>query len=132
VAKRKNKPIFIDFTGLACVNCRKMEANVWPDPRVLKMLKNDYILVQLYVDDKTALAPDEVYVSETRNKKIKTVGDKFADLQAIRYKANSQPFYVPADHDGNPLATPRGYDGNVDAFVAFLEEGIKNFKSKSK
>ncbi len=130
VAKRQNKPIMIDFTGLACVNCRRMEDNVWPDERVMSKLKNDYILVQLYVDDKTSLQEEEHYVSKFSGRKINTIGKKWSDLQASKYNTNSQPFYVLLDHNGNLLAEPRGYDADIEAFAGFLNEGLAKFKSK--
>jgi thiol:disulfide interchange protein DsbD len=131
MAKKKGKPLMIDFTGLACVNCRRMEDNVWVDPKVLEKLKNDYVLVQLYVDDKTELVDKEIYTSVFSGKKINTIGKKWSDLQATRYKANSQPFYVLLDHSENLLAQPRGYDPDINDFAGFLEEGINKFKAQA-
>ncbi|PLX14668.1 MAG: disulfide bond formation protein DsbD [Marinilabiliales bacterium] len=128
-AKEQNKPIFIDFTGHGCVNCREMEANVWSDPNVLKRLREDYIVVALYVDDKTGLPEDEWYISGYDNKWKKTVGKKFADLQKDKFGVNAQPFYVLLGHDNDVLAQPRAYDLDVDAFVKFLDKGKENFKS---
>lgn len=131
-AKKQNKPLLIDFTGWSCVNCRKMEENVWPDPRILNRIANDYILVQLYVDEKKIQLPEnEVYTSKF-GKKINTLGRKWSDIQMTRYNSNSQPFYVLADHDGNPLVTPRGYDADIEAYAAFLEEGVTKFKAQNK
>ncbi|MGI4742064.1 MAG: thioredoxin family protein [Janthinobacterium lividum] len=108
-AKQVNKPILIDFTGHACVNCRKMEATVWPDPQVLPRLRQDYVLVQLYVDDKTELPAAEQTVSGFSGKKINTIGKKWSDFQAARYNANSQPYYVLLDPaTGRLLAPPQG------------------------
>ncbi len=128
VAKKVNKPVFVDFTGHGCVNCREMEANVWSDPRVLNMLKNDYVVVALYVDDKTELPESEWVTSSFDGKIKKTVGKKFADYQITRFQVNAQPYYVLLDSDGNQLVQPRAYDLNVEAFIEFLENGIKEFE----
>ncbi len=123
-AKQVNKPILIDFTGNACVNCRKMEATVWPDARVLQRLRNDFVLVQLYVDDKTDLAPAEQVVSRFSGKTLRTIGNKWSDFQATRYNANSQPFYVQLDPaTERVLATPQGANYDPDNFVRFLDSG---------
>ncbi len=127
-SKEQHKPIFIDFTGHGCVNCREMEANVWADPKVLKKLRDDYIVLALYVDDKTKLPKDEWVKSEYDGKIKKTVGKKYADFQITKFGVNAQPFYVLMDGDGNVLTNPRAYDLDVDAFVKFLDEGIKNYK----
>ncbi|MCW3788817.1 protein-disulfide reductase DsbD family protein [Plebeiibacterium sediminum] len=129
-AKKLNKPVFIDFTGHGCVNCRQMEANVWSDPAVLKRLKEDYVVIALYVDDKTELPKDEWIVSEYDGKTKKTLGKKNADFQITRYEVNAQPYYCLLDANGNDLVTPRAYDLDVNAFVEFLEEGKKNFHNK--
>ena len=127
-AKRVNKPLLIDFTGHACVNCRKMEATVWPDQRVLPRLRQDYVLVQLYVDDKTELPAAEQTTSGFSGKKIKTLGSKWSDLQAARYNANSQPFYVQLDPaTGRPLAPPQGANYDAANFQAFLNQGLAAF-----
>jgi len=124
-AQKVNKPVLIDFTGNACVNCRKMEATVWPDPRVLQRLRNDFVLVQLYVDDKTALPEAEQTVSKFSGKKLKTIGNKWSDFQATRYNANSQPFYVQLDPTTEKvLATPQGANYDPDNFVRFLDSGL--------
>ncbi len=127
-ARKTNKPIFIDFTGHGCVNCREMEANVWSDPRVLKRLRDDYIVVALYVDDKTQLPESEWVRSEYDGKLKKSVGKKYADFQIARFNVNAQPYYVLLDHDGELLAKPRAYDLDIEAFVDFLDEGLENFK----
>jgi len=127
-AKEQNKPIFIDFTGHGCVNCREMEANVWSDPKVLKKLREDYIIVALYVDDKTKI-PESEWITSTYDGKVKkTVGKKYADLQVTKFGVNAQPFYVLMGHDGEVLVQPRAYDLDVNAFVEFLNAGVKNFK----
>ena len=128
-SKKQNKPIFIDFTGHGCVNCRQMEANVWSDPRVLKRLRNDYIILALYVDDKYKL-PEEEWVRSTYDGRMKkTLGKKDADFQITKFGVNAQPFYVLMDNKGNVLVQPKAYDLNVDHFIKFLDEGVKNFKS---
>ena len=123
-ARAQGKPVIIDFTGWSCVNCRKMEDNVWSDPKVLKRLANDYILISLYVDDKENLPSELQYVSETTGKKIKTTGNKWSDLQATVYQTNSQPYYVLVDNRGKLLAEPRGYTPAVKDYLSFLEEGL--------
>ncbi len=127
-SKEQHKPIFIDFTGHGCVNCREMEANVWSDPAVLKRLRNDYIVLALYVDDKTKLPEDEWVKSTYDNKMKKTIGKKYADLQISKFGVNAQPYYVLMNGDGEVLTNPRAYNLDVDAFVKFLDEGKKNFK----
>ncbi len=124
-AKKENKPVMIDFTGHACVNCRKMEADVWSDSKVLDIIRNDYILIQLYVDDKTELEEDEQYVSDFSGKKISSIGNKWSDFQASRFNSNSQPFYVLLDPDGNLLADPEGAEYDIDKFLTFLNKGIE-------
>ncbi|HPE99262.1 MAG TPA: cytochrome c biogenesis protein CcdA [Bacteroidales bacterium] len=129
-AKEQNKPLFVDFTGHGCVNCREMEANVWSAPEVLKRLKNDYIVVALYVDDKTEL-PESEWITSTYDGKVKkTIGRKFADLQVTRYEQNAQPYYCLLDTAGKDLVKPRAYDLDVDAFVQFLDNGLKEFKAR--
>ncbi|TKG88899.1 disulfide bond formation protein DsbD [Puteibacter caeruleilacunae] len=129
-AKEKGKPVFVDFTGHGCVNCREMEAAVWSDPRVLKKLREDFVVVALYVDDKTDL-PEEDWVTSSRDGKVKkSIGKKYADFQASRFGVNSQPYYVLLDENGKELTTPKAYDLNADNFVKFLDEGLKNFNTK--
>ena len=131
-AKEQNKPLFLDFTGHGCVNCREMESNVWSDPKVLNLLNNDYIVTALYVDDKTSLPEEEWYKSEYDGKMKKTIGKKYADLQKAKYGVNAQPFYVLLSPDGEMLAAPRAYNLNVNAFEEFLKSGLKNFEEKKK
>lgn len=128
-ARKVNKPVILDFTGWSCVNCRKMEDNVWSDKMVLNLLSNDYVLISLYVDDKTTLPEDEQYVSETTGKKIKSIGNKWSDFQATHFQTNAQPFYVLIDNDGKMLAQPKGYDTSIEDYVNFLNQGLKNFGS---
>ncbi|MDE3742779.1 protein-disulfide reductase DsbD family protein [Maribacter polysaccharolyticus] len=128
-AKEVNKPVMIDFTGWACVNCRKMEQNVWPKPEVLNILKNDVVLISLYVDDKRPLEPHEITASQLKpGKQLKYIGQKWSELQTLRYKANSQPFYVLMDHSEENLIDPVAYTPDPKAYHNWLHEGIKNFK----
>lgn len=128
-AKEINKPILLDFTGYACVNCRKMEDYVWSDKKILSILKNDVVLISLYVDDKKELPESEKYVSPETGKKIKTIGNKWSDFQITRYKANAQPYYLILDTDGTTLSTaPASYDPDIDLYESWLKEGIANFK----
>ena len=125
-AKAEGKPAFIDFTGFGCVNCRKMEAAVWTDPRVADILKKDYVLISLFVDDKTPLAePFEVTDAEGNTKTLRTVGAKWSYLQSHKFGANAQPFYVAVDADGNPLTGSYGYQEDVPAFLEFLQSPLK-------
>jgi thiol:disulfide interchange protein len=127
-ARQQNKPVFIDFTGHGCTNCREMEAVVWSDPQVLDKLKNEFVVVALYVDDKTELPESEWYTSKYDNKVKKTIGKQNADLQIANLNNNAQPFYVLVGKDERVLVTPYGYDKSVDGFLKFLEEGQKKFK----
>ncbi len=131
-SKKLNKPIFIDFTGHGCVNCRQMEANVWSNPKVLEKLKNDFIVVALYVDDKTEL-PEKEWITSKYDGKVKTsIGKKNADLQISKYNVNAQPYYVLLDTNGEILVSPRAYDLNIDAFIEFLDKGLTEFQKRSK
>ncbi|MBD0724625.1 thiol:disulfide interchange protein [Flavobacterium sp. L1I52] len=128
-AKEVGKPVMLDFTGWACVNCRKMEQNVWPKPEILKILKNDVVLISLYVDDKRPLEADEITESKLQpGKKLKYIGQKWSELQTLKYKANSQPFYVLMDHNEENLNTPVGYTPDVEEFYQWLQDGILKFK----
>lgn len=127
-AKKEGKPVLLDFTGYACVNCRKMEELVWSDPKVLNTLNNDVVLISLYVDDKKELPDSEQYTSETTGKRIKTIGNKWSDLQIKTYKANAQPFYVIVDHKSESLTEPSAYNPNIEEYYNWLQSGIKNFK----
>lgn len=127
-ARQQNKPVFIDFTGHGCTNCREMEAVVWSDPQVLDKLKNEFVVVALYVDDKTELQESEWYTSKYDNKVKKTIGKQNADLQIANLNNNAQPFYVLVGKDERVLVTPYGYDKSVDGFLKFLNEGQKKFK----
>jgi len=126
-AKKMHKPVMIDFTGHACVNCRKMEANVWPDPQVSKVINQDYVLIQLYVDDKTDLAANEQTVT-SEDKQIKTIGNKWSYLQTSKFQANSQPFYVLLDPTTQqPLVAPQGANFEVSQYLDYLDSGLKAF-----
>ncbi|WP_374163913.1 protein-disulfide reductase DsbD family protein [Arcticibacter sp. MXS-1] len=129
-ARQENKPVIIDFTGHACVNCRKMEASVWPDAQVLQRLREEYVLIQLYVDDKTELPEAEQTVSKASGKKIKTIGNKWSDFQASRFNANSQPFYVLLDHNGQLLAQPIGAEYDVSKYLNYLDSGLAEFRHR--
>lgn len=129
-AQKENKPVIIDFTGHACVNCRKMEADVWANKRVLDILRNKYVLIQLYVDDKTELPATEQTISTFSGKKIKTIGNKWSNYQAATFNSNSQPFYVLLNTDGNLLVQPKGADYTVENFVTFLNQGLKAFQEQ--
>jgi thiol:disulfide interchange protein DsbD len=131
-AKESGKPVMLDFTGWACVNCRKMEEQVWSDPRVLERLQNDYVLISLYVDEKTLLPKAEQYTSVTTGKLIKSIGNKWSDFQISKFKTNSQPWYVLIDHQGNELNQPQGYDPDIDTYIGFLEKGKVEFEKSKK
>jgi thiol:disulfide interchange protein DsbD len=130
-AKEVNKPILIDFTGHACVNCRKMEDYVWSDERVLNVLKNDIVLISLYVDDKRELPLNEQYTSEITGKKIKYIGQKWSDFQLKNYKANAQPFYVLINHKEEMLTEPSAYNPDIQDYLDWLNQGISKFNIKN-
>lgn len=128
-AKKVNKPVMIDFTGKACVNCRKMEQNVWVKDKVLNLIKNEVVLISLFVDDKRKLPGGEEIDSKLRpGKKLKYIGQKWSEFQNIKYGANAQPFYVLMDHNEKNLIYPIAYTPNVDEYYDWLKEGISNFK----
>ncbi|MEI6575001.1 MAG: thioredoxin family protein, partial [Bacteroidota bacterium] len=129
-AKKQHKPVFIDFTGHGCVNCREMEANVWSAAPVIQRMRDDYIIIALYVDDKTDLPENEWITSKVDGKVKKSVGKKYADLQISRFNVNSQPYYILLDDNGQLLVPPRAYDLDVDAFVKFLDAGKAEFSKR--
>ncbi len=129
-ARKANKPVFIDFTGHGCVNCREMEARVWSHPEVLSRLKKDFVIVALYVDDKTRLPEEEWYTSSFDQRVKKTIGARNGDIQIVKYNNNAQPYYCIVDHDGNLMVPPVDYDLDPIRFVNFLERGKKAFESK--
>ena len=127
-AKAQGKPVLIDFTGFGCVNCRKMEAAVWTDPTVADMLNNQYVLISLYVDDKTPLAePVEVSLNG-QQQTLRTVGDKWSYLQASKFGANAQPYYIAIDNDGRPLNHAYGFKEDVAAYIDYLQQGLKTYR----
>lgn len=130
-ALKANKPLFIDFTGHGCVNCRKMEEYVWSDPSVLQRLKNDYVVVALYCDDKTELPASKWYTSKVDGQEKKTLGDQNLDFQISRFNSNAQPHYVLLDprKDDKPMVQPVAFDANVAHFVSFLDEGKSIYQS---
>lgn len=127
-AKAEGKPVMIDFTGFGCVNCRKMEAAVWTDPKVADMLNEKYVLISLYVDDKTPLAEPITVTENGQQRTLRTVGDKWSYLQRVKFGANTQPFYVLIDNEGKPLAGSRSYDEDINAYIDYLQMGIDNYK----
>lgn len=127
-ARQQGKPVMIDFTGYGCVNCRKMELAVWTDPTVSKIMNEDYVLITLYVDEKTKL-PEPVKVTENGTERtLRTVGDKWSYLQRSKFGANAQPFYVLLDNEGMPLNKSYSYDEDIQKYVEFLQTGLKNYK----
>ncbi len=130
-AAEQGKPIFIDFTGHGCVNCREMEQRVWSDPGVLNRLRGDYIVLALYVDDKTKLPEGEWIQSTYDNKWKKSIGKKNADFQITRFQNNAQPFYVILNEKGDLIAGPKAYDLNIANFISFLDEGKQAYQSES-
>lgn len=128
-AKAVNKPVFLDFTGHGCVNCREMEANVWSDPTVRNMLQNDYVIIALYVDDKKTL-PESEWVTTPDGKVLKTIGKINARYQIEKFNINAQPYYVLMNTDGELLTQPRSYNLDVAGFIKFLESGVAEFKAQ--
>lgn len=129
-ARAEGKPVLVDFTGFGCVNCRKMEAAVWTDPRVSKMLTDDFVLISLYVDDKTPLPqPIEVTDAQGNTKTLRTVGAKWSYLQSQKFGANAQPFYVMLNAEGHPLAPSRAYDEDINQYIDFLNTGLSSFRT---
>ncbi|TDR25433.1 protein-disulfide reductase DsbD family protein [Flavobacterium cheniae] len=126
-AKKVNKPVLIDFTGVTCVNCRRMEELVWAKPEILNILKNDVVLISLYVDDRKELPKDEVYTTKS-GKEITTYGKKWSDLAITKYKANIQPYYILMSHDESNLNQPVGYTPDVEEYKKWLEDGVAAFK----
>lgn len=127
-ARHEGKPVMIDFTGFGCVNCRKMEAAVWTDEGVKTMITDDYVLIQLFVDDKTPL-PEPIEVTENGTpRKLRTVGDKWSYFQRTKFGSNTQPFYVLLDNDGKPLNSAYSYDEDIPKYKDFLSTGLRNYK----
>ena len=130
-ARKAGKPAMLDFTGFGCVNCRKMEAAVWPDAKVRQLMTEDYVLISLYVDDKTPL-PETIEVTETdgSTSKLRTIGDKWSYLQRYKFGAQTQPFYVLVDHDARPMAGSYSYDENINQYIQWLQRGLEEFKTR--
>lgn len=129
-AKKVNKPVMIDFSGFGCVNCRKMEASVWTDPKVKQMLENDYVLITLMVDDKTKL-PQPIEIQENgKTRKLKTIGDKWSYLQRSKFVSNAQPFYILLNDEGQPLGPSYAFNEDVSKYIQFLQNGLKEFKKE--
>ena len=129
-AKKVNKPVMIDFSGFGCVNCRKMEASVWTDPKVKQMLENDYVLITLMVDDKTKL-PQPIEIQENgKTRKLKTIGDKWSYLQRSKFGSNAQPFYILLNDEGQPLGPSYAFNKDVSKYIQFLQNGLKEFKKE--
>ncbi|MEJ5089505.1 DUF255 domain-containing protein [Sphingobacterium faecium] len=129
-AKELKKPVLIDFTGWNCVNCRKMEANVWTDPNVAKLLKEGFVMAELFVDDRTELPAEEQIISAYSGKKIKNIGNKNSDFQASKFNSNSQPLYVIVDTEGNVLVPPSGANYDPVEYAKYLQSGIDAFNAK--
>ena len=131
IARKEGKPVMLDFSGYGCVNCREMEQSVLADEKVINLIEKEYVLVSLYVDDKTPL-PETIRFTDAKgdNVVLRTVGDKWSYLQRTKFGANAQPFYVLLDNEGHPLNTPRPYDKDIDAYIQFLEEGMAEYKKR--
>ncbi|MCS7074884.1 MAG: thioredoxin family protein, partial [Bacteroidia bacterium] len=126
-AKKVNKPVFLDFTGHTCANCRKMESTVWPNPEVKRILNEEYVMISLFADDSTPL--DSIEITPD-GKKLRTIGNKWQYLQEVKYGTSAQPQYVLLDSDMNLLAEPRSYDEDIPAYIEFLKTGLERFKSR--
>ncbi|MFD0795555.1 protein-disulfide reductase DsbD family protein [Mucilaginibacter litoreus] len=132
VSKQLHKPIMIDFTGWNCVNCRQMEQNVFPDPEVFKRLQNEFVMLQLVIDDKTELPQNEQFISTVSGKKITTIGGKWLDFEISKYNSNAQPYYVIINEKGETLVPPQGANSNISEFIKFLDSGIAAYKNSTK
>ena len=130
-ARLNGKPVMLDFTGYGCVNCRKMEAAVWTDPKVSDLINNDYVLITLYVDNKTPLTEPVKIVENGTERTLRTVGDKWSYLQRVKFGANAQPFYVLLDNQGKPLNKSYAYDEDIPKYIEFLQTGLENYKKES-
>ncbi|NCC09953.1 MAG: thiol:disulfide interchange protein [Bacteroidia bacterium] len=129
-ARANHKPVMLDFTGYGCVNCRKMEASVWTDSKVSDLINTDYVLITLYVDNKTPL-PEPIKITENGTERtLRTVGDKWSYLQRYKFGANAQPFYVLIDNNGEPLNKSYAYDEDIDKYIDFLQKGLENYKKR--
>ena len=129
-ARQHGKPVMLDFTGYGCVNCRKMEAAVWTDPKVSDLINNDYVLITLYVDNKTPLTEPVKIVENGKERTLRTVGDKWSYLQRVKFGANAQPFYVLLDNQGSPLNKSYAYDEDIPKYIEFLQTGLENYRKE--
>lgn len=129
-ARQHGKPVMLDFTGYGCVNCRKMELAVWTNPKVSDIINNDYVLITLYVDNKTPLPSPVKIVENGTERTLRTVGDKWSYLQRVKFGANAQPFYVPIDNEGKPLNKSYSYDEDIPKYIEFLQTGLENYKKE--
>jgi thiol:disulfide interchange protein DsbD len=127
VSKDLGKPVFIDFTGHGCTNCREMENRVWSDPQVLKRLRENFVLLAMFVDDKTIELPENERYTNEKGRIVKFLGKKNADIQIKRFGANAQPYYVIVDENGNKLLPAKAYDLDINAFVQFLDQGLEQY-----
>ena len=128
-AQQVGKPVMIDFTGWSCVNCRKMEDNVWSQPAVLKIISEDYVLISLYVDDKTPLPESKQFVSASTGKKVKSTGNKWSEMQSRIYQTNSQPYYVIINNEEKVLISPQGFNLDIKNYINFLDEGKRAYNT---
>ena len=129
-ARQQGKPVMLDFTGYGCVNCRKMEASVWTDPKVASLINNDYVLITLYVDNKTPLTEPVKIVENGTERTLRTVGDKWSYLQRVKFGANAQPFYVLINNAGQPLNKSYSYNENISDYIEFLQTGLQNYRKE--
>ena len=129
-ARQHGKPVMLDFTGYGCVNCRKMELAVWTDPKVSDIIINDYVLITLYVDNKTPLSSPVKIMENGTERTLRTVGDKWSYLQRVKFGANAQPFYVLIDNEGKPLNKSYSYDESIPKYIEFLQTGLENYKKE--
>lgn len=129
-ARQHGKPVMLDFTGYGCVNCRKMELAVWTDPKVSDIINNDYVLITLYVDNKTPLSSPVKIMENGTERTLRTVGDKWSYLQRVKFGANAQPFYVLIDNEGKPLNKSYSYDESIPKYIEFLQTGLENYKKE--
>jgi len=130
-AKEQGKPVLIDFKGHACANCKLMEAKVWSDPEVLERLRDNFVIIALYVDDRTQLPENEWITSTLDGKQKKTIGKQNEDLEISKFETNALPLYVITDHEGNPLNKPMPSNLNVEEYKRWLDEGVKLFESNN-
>ncbi|MFZ4549462.1 MAG: thioredoxin family protein, partial [Bacteroidales bacterium] len=129
-SKALNKPVFVDFTGHGCTNCREMENRVWSDPEVLKRLRENFVLVALYVDDKVIEMPKAEWYTNKAGREVKLLGKKNTEIQIEKFGQNAQPYYVILDGEGNSLVEPHAYDLDIDLYIKFLDKGVEAFNAK--